>query len=349
MTVEAATEEDEEAMHSPNKRIVNLLITAALVCTAVAGEIKGQRGNNSELNDPGRSSVSQGKRRSDGVRSVTIPITVRSRKDNSVQSEIQPLGLLTVREDGDEQKILSIRAIGTDTPISVAVLVQDDVVSSISNEIKSMKEFIRRLPRGSRVMVGYIRSGSLEIRQRFTADLDRAADALRTPIGSASAAPYNPYVEIVEGLKRFESMPRGRRAMLVISDGLDISRGLDSATPTQSIDLRRAIKEAQRQAVAVYSFYAPSVTSASLNNLSLISYGQGSLELLSEETGGRAFFQGTGAPVSFDPYLRDLAGTFIRQIALTYLSTHPKKGFHRIEVTSDRRDIEIDHPAGYTR
>jgi VWFA-related protein len=336
-------------MRSPNKHFINSLIMAAIVCAGLAVEIKGQRGNSSELDDPERSNVSQGKRGVGGVRPVTIPITVRSRKDDAVQSELQPLGTLTVREDGEEQKILSIRAIGTDTPISVAVLVQDDVVASISNEIKSMKEFIRRLPRGSRVMVGYIRSGSLEIRQRFTADLDRAADALRTPIGSASAAPYNPYIEILEGLRRFESMPRGRRAMLVVSDGLDISRGLDSAQPSQSIDLRRAVKEAQRQAVAIYSFYAPSVTSTSLNNFSLIGYGQGSLQLLSEDTGGRAFFQGTGAPVSFDPFLRDLAGTFIRQIALTYLSTHPKKGFHRIEVTSDRRDIEIDHPAGYTR
>ena len=335
-------------MRSPKKRIVNLLAAAALICAAAAtAEIKGQPGS-SELNEGPRSSKAQGKR-GGGVRSVTIPITVRSRKDNSVQSELQPLGVLTVREDGDEQKILSIRAIGTDTPISVIVLVQDDVVSSISNEIRSLKQFIQRLPRGSRVMVGYIRSGSLEIRQRFTADLERAADALRIPIGSASAAPYNPYVQIVEGLKRFESMPKGRRAMLVVSDGLDISRGVDSAQPSQSVDLRRAIREAQRQSVAIYSFYAPSVTSATLNNRLLAGYGQGSLELLSEETGGRAFFQGTGAPVSFDPFLRDLAGTFIRQIALTYLSTHPKKGFHRIEVTSDRRDIEIDHPAGYTR
>lgn len=335
-------------MSSPKRGIVKLLVAAALIGASAFTEIKGQTGS-SELNGSANPAKSQGKRGSGSVRSVTIPITVRSRKDNSVQSELQPVGMLTVREDGEEQQILSIRALGTDTPISVAILVQDDVVSSINNEIRALRDFIRRLPRGSRVMVGYLRSGSLEIRQRFTADLERAAEALRTPLGSAAAAPYNPYIEIVEALRRFESMPRGRRAMLVVSDGLDISRGLDSALPSQSIDLKRAIREAQRQAVAIYSFYAPSVTIARLDNVSLSSYGQGSLEQLSEETGGRAFFQGTGAPVSFDPFLRELAGTFIRQIALTYLSTHPKKGFHRIEVTSDRPDIEIDHPAGYTR
>jgi VWFA-related protein len=316
-------------MPSPNRRISGVILTLALICAAAGIKAYGQpRG---------------------GVRSVTIPITIRHRGSDAAQRELQQLGGLTVREDGEEQKILSIRAYGTETPISVAILIQDDVVTSISNEIKPLGEFIRRLPRGSRVMVGYIRSGSLQIRQKFTADLERAADALRVPIGSATAAPYNPYVEIVEGLRRFEAMPKGRRAMLVVSDGVDTSRGFDSSSPSQSTDLQRAIKEAQRQGVAIYSFYAPTVTTTALNSLRLISNGQGSLELLADDTGGRAFFQGTGAPVSFDPYLKELAGTFIRQIALTYLSTHPKKGFHRIKVDSGSKDVEIEHPSGYTR
>lgn len=316
-------------MPSPYRRISSVIVTLALIGVVAGIEASGQpRG---------------------GVRSVTIPITIRLKGNDAAQRELQQIGELTVREDGEEQKILSIRAYGTETPISVAILIQDDVVTSISNEIKPLGEFIRRLPRGSRVMVGYIRSGSLQVRQKFTADLERAAEALRVPIGSANAAPYNPYVEVIEGLRRFEAMPKGRRAMLVVSDGVDTSRGFDSSSPSQSLDLQRAIKEAQRQGVAVYSFYAPTVTSSALNNLRLISNGQGSLELLADDTGGRAFFQGTGAPVSFDPYLKELAGTFTRQIALTYLSTHPKKGFHRIEVNSGRKDVEIEHPTGYTR
>ncbi len=333
-------------MFTPKRRINCMVLLVALICAAT-GIIANGQPRDSQAGGDDRPANARGQR--GGVRSVTIPITIRHRGSDAAQRELQQVGELSVREDGDEQRILSIRAYGTETPISVAILIQDDVVTSISNEIKPLGEFIRRLPRGSRVMVGYIRSGSLQIRQRFTADLNRAAEALRVPAGFASAAPYNPYVEIVEGLRRFEAMPKGRRAMLVVSDGVDTSRGFDSSSPTQSIDLQRAIKEAQRQGVAVYSFYAPTVTTNSLNSRSLISNGQGSLELLADDTGGRAFFQGTGAPVSFDPYLKELAGTFTRQIALTYLSTHPKKGFHRIEVKSGRKDVEIEHPSGYTR
>jgi VWFA-related protein len=332
-------------MSDPKKRIAGVILIATLFCMA-AGLKASAQPRSSQVDGDERAVKVQEK---GSVRTVTIPITVRQRGANAAQQELQNIGILTVFEDGEEQKILSIRALGTDTPISVAVLIQDDVVSSISNEISALKDFINHLPKGSRVFVGYIRSGSLEVRQRFTADLNRAASSLRIPIGSSIAAPYNPYVEIVEGLRRFEAMPKGRRAMLVVSDGLDISRGFDSSSPGQSIDLQRAVKEAQRQGVAVYSFYAPSASSAAIGSSRLIANGQGSLEVLAKETGGRAFFQGTSAPVSFDPFLKQLAGTFTRQIALTYLSTHLNKGFHRIKINAGREDIEVDHPAGYKR
>jgi hypothetical protein len=77
--------------------------------------------------------------------------------------------------------------------------------------------------------------------------------------------------------------------------------------------------------------------------------GQSSLQKLSDDTGGKAFFQGTSAPVSFQPFLREISATLDRQIALTYLSTHPNKGFHRLDVKPLDRDVEVRHPAGYTR
>src|SRR4029079_6569931 len=129
---------------------------------------------------------------------------------------------------------------------------------------------------------------------RFTTDLEKAAKALRPPTGFPSSGPYNPYVEVVEALKRFESQTLGSRAILRVSDGLDISRGVDSSSPTQSVDLQRAVNESQRRGVAIYGFYAPTIVAAT--NPALVSNAQSSSLRLSEETGGIAFFQGTGAP-----------------------------------------------------
>jgi VWFA-related protein len=235
----------------------------------------------------------------------------------------------------------------TNSPITLAILIQDDLVPSIGPEARSLADFVRSLPRGSRIMVGYIRTGSLQVRQKFTTDLEKAAKAIRPPNGLASAAPYNPYVEVIEALKKFEAQPAGRRAVLLVSDGLDTSRGIDSSGPSESLDLQRAINEAQRKSVAVYGFYVPTVAAGT--SLILVGNAQSSLLRLANETGGKAFFQGTGAPVSFNPFIKELDESLDRQIALTFLSTHPAKGFHKIAVKSSTPGVEVAHPSGYYR
>jgi VWFA-related protein len=331
-------------MRKAHRRIVILLVASLLNCTIAAADVRGQN-RDSESQEGNRAAPRILEKRG-SVRPVTIPITIRFRKESKEKRELEPVGDITVREDGEAQKIISRRGIGS-SPLTLAVLLQDGVVPSVSSDITRIADFVRHLPRGSRVLVGYIRPGSLQVQQKFTSDLERAASSMRAPIPFASASSANTYIEIIEGLRRFDSQPTGRRAILVVSDGLDNSQGL-SLGP-QSLNLERAIKEAQRRSVAIYSFYAPTFNTTAGGSQLLIGNAQGSLERLSEETGGRAFFQGTGAPVSFEPYLRDLATSLSRQIAVTYLSTHTNKGYHRIQVQSDRADIEIEHPTGYTR
>lgn len=200
------------------------------------------------------------------------------------------------------------------TPVNLAILLQDDLVSQVGNELDVTRDFIRSLPSGSRVMVGYIRSGSLQVRQPFTTDLDKAARSLRIPTASTSASPFNPYVEVIEALRKFDSGWKGTNAVLLISDGLDTSRGFDSSAAGNTLDLERAIKIANDRNVAVFSFYAPSVGLTSRSRLAA-SYGQSSLNRLADETGGKAFFQGTTGFVTFDSYFRRLRETLNQQYA----------------------------------
>ena len=199
------------------------------------------------------------------------------------------LGALAVpaKEKADKARLLA--------PINLAVLIQDDLVSRVANEIDTTRDFIRSLPAGSRVMVGYITAGSLQVRRPFTADLEKAAGSLRIPASNTSATSFNPYVEVVEALRKFDSEAKNQdsknqNVLLLISDGLDDSRGFDSSV-LQSVDLDRAIRKAKQADVQIYSFYAPSVGLTSRSRLAA-SYGQSSLNRVSNETGGKAFFQG---------------------------------------------------------
>src|ERR1700720_660018 len=122
-------------------------------------------------------------------------------------------------------------------PLNIAILIQDDLISRVGNELGVTRDFIRSLPPGSRVMVGYITAGTLQVRQPFTTDLDRAAKSLRIPIASTSASAFNPYVEVIEALKKFDPNWRGHNAVLLISDGLDTSHGFDSTSAGQTLDI----------------------------------------------------------------------------------------------------------------
>lgn len=190
-------------------------------------------------------------------------------------------------------------------PLNIAILIQDDLTSRVGNELGVTRQFIRSLPAGSRVMIGYITAGSLQDRQPFTTDLNRAANSLRIPIASTSASAYNPYVEVIEALKKFDSSWKGHSAVLLISDGLDTSHGFDATAAGDTLDIDRTIKEANRRSVAIYSFYAPSVGLTSHSHLAA-SFGQSSLNRVSHDTGGKAFFQGTTGFVTFDSYFSRL-------------------------------------------
>ncbi|HKY04450.1 MAG TPA: hypothetical protein VJQ56_06155, partial [Blastocatellia bacterium] len=213
-----------------------------------------------------------------------------------------------------------------------------------NNELNEIKEFIRRLPEGSRVMTGYLTAGSMQVKQEFTTDRASAADSLRVVRGSEFAAPYSPYSGLIDGLKRFDSQPVGRRIVLFVSDGLDTSRGFRSASPSLSIDLERAIAEAQRRGVSVFSIYAPSVGLTSFNRLA-VNFGQGSLNKLADETGGEAFFSGTDF-VTFDPYFKEFNELLGLQWIITYRSSSTGKSFRRIEVTAEE-DVHLHYPEGY--
>src|SRR5215467_3983806 len=199
-------------------------------------------------------------------------------------------------------------------PLNLAVLIQDDLISQVGNEIGVTKDFIRSLPQGSQVMVGYITTGTLQVRQPFTTDLEKAANSLRIPISSRGSSAFNPYVEVIEALRKFESSGTNANALLLISDGLDTSRGFDSTAAGYTLDIERAISEANKRHVSIFSFYAPSVGLTSRSHLAA-SYGQSSLNRVSNETGGKAFFQGTTGFVTFDSYFSRLRETLNRQYA----------------------------------
>lgn len=305
-----------------------MLVSVALLCF-LAASVTGQR----KQNDP-----------SESERNVTILVTAHPHNDRmrDAAMKLRPDDFV-VREDKRPQQIISVKR-ASEAPTILAVLIQDDLVSRVNNELNAIKEFIRRMPDGSRVMTGYVTSGTLQVSQDFTTDRERAAASLRIVRSNESGSPYNPYVEVVEALRRFDTPAVGRRLILLISDGLDTSHGFRGASPMHSPDLDRAIAEAQRRGVSVFSIYAPTVGLARVRGME-VNFGQGSLIRLADETGGEAFMSGTDF-VTFDPYFKEFNDVLGLQWLVTYRSSGIGRSFRSVEITTEQ-NVHLHYADGY--
>jgi VWFA-related protein len=277
-----------------------------------------------------------------GANTITVLVTPQVHN----KKEAEAAGKLTdddfaVKENGRPQKVLSAKP-AANVPLVVEVLIQDNLKSRIDDEMKGLKDFIRDLPNGSLVLTGYMTTGSLDVRQDFTPDHEVAASSLRVLTGRG---PYNPYIEVIEGLRRFDSQPQGRRIIVLVTDGLDLSHGAGDANPDVSIDLGRAIREAQIRGVAIFSFFEPAREPGNTERRLDVTFGQGSLDKISGETGGDSFVGPTDV-VSLSPYLAQMKDEISRQWLVTYQSSNTGSGFRRIVVAAESR-VRLHYKNGY--
>jgi VWFA-related protein len=277
-----------------------------------------------------------------GANTVTILVTPQAHN----KKEVEAADKLTdddfaVKENGRPQKVLSAKP-AADTPMVVEVLIQDNLKGRIDDELRGLKDFIRGLPSGSRVLVGYLTTGTLDVRHDFTDDREVAAASLRVLTGRS---PYDPYSEVIEGVRRFDSERQGRRIIVLVSDGLDLSHGVADSNPENSIDLGRAIREAQTRGVTIFSFFEPTREPGNIDKRLDVTFGQGSLDKISSETGGDAFLGPTDV-VSLSPYLAQMKDELARQWMVSYQTANTGPGFRHIQ-TAAEKGVHLHYMHGY--
>jgi len=276
-----------------------------------------------------------------GASNVTIVVTPRvHNKKEAAAADALTADDFAVKENGRPQKVISAK-LASGAPLALELLIQDNLRGRIDDELAGLRTFIKSLPTGTRVLTGYLTTGSLDVRHDFTADLDAAAASLRV---LTRRTPYNPYVGVIDALKHFDSEQPVRRIIVLVSDGLDLARGREEANPANSIDLAHAIRECQSRGVAVFSFFEPSTEPGATERLD-VTFGQGSLESISQETGGDAFLGPTDV-VSLAPYLAMMKDELPRQWLVTYQSDSSGAGFRKLQVASER-NLHLLYPRGY--
>ena len=218
------------------------------------------------------------------------------------------------------------------------VLVDDAVDSSVGIQLSDVRRFIEQQPAASAIGIGYLRNGIVEIRQTPTLDHAKAAAALRIPISSIGTM-ASPYLSLSDLIKRW---PAGsmRREVVIITSGDDPLGGSGPMNPYADA----AIEDAQRAGLVVYAIYTPGIGHAG-HSYWRENWGQNHLAQLAEETGAEAYVMGFGPPVSFAPYLEDLAAHLSHQYLLTFLAKPEKKAsFQSVKVRTELPNVELLAP-----
>lgn len=245
----------------------------------------------------------------------------------------------TIKVDNRNTPVTSINRV-VPAGAEVALLIDDGLRTSVGRELSSLRSFVQSLPAGTSIFVGYMQNGRVVPAQDFTSDLARAAQAVRIPEGSPgiSASPYLCLSDFVKKWPSAEadpdtigaSAPRKARFVLMITDGVDPYNGSTRMSNQDSPYVAAAVSDAQRSGVPVYSIY---FSDAGLRGGQASFSGQSYLSQVADGTGGRAYYMGTGNPVSMTPFLEQ----FKRAVAETYVATFDAPGgknLVRVKVTT---------------
>ncbi len=219
--------------------------------------------------------------------------------------------------------------------LELFVLLDDATYTALGAQLEDLRQFILAQPPSTAVGVGYMRDGTVNIAQNLTTEHAEAAKALRLPLGNIGAM-ASPYLSIGDLIKRWPETPE-RRELLVISDGIDRFGGVGPSNPY----VETSIEQAQRAGIIIYAVYAAGVGHYG-HSFWRVNWGQNYLSEVASETGGEAYFQGFDTPISFTPFLDDLARRLTHQYHLEFAAKVEKKaGFQKVRVKTEVPNVEL--------
>jgi len=219
--------------------------------------------------------------------------------------------------------------------LQLFLLIDDSANTSLGSQLEDLRQFIAAQPPTTEIGVAYMQNGTAQILQNLTTDRALAAKALRLPFGNAGAS-ASPYFSLGDLIKRW---PEGKvpREVLMVTDGIDRYWGSGPDDPYVS----STIDQAQKAGVVVFAIYMPGVGHYG-HSFWRINWGQNYLSQVADETGGEAYYLGNGAPVSFSPYLDDLANRLGRQYWLSFQAPPEKKaGFQQVKVQTEVPNVDL--------
>ncbi|MEE8201419.1 MAG: hypothetical protein V3R29_09660 [Candidatus Acidoferrales bacterium] len=220
-------------------------------------------------------------------------------------------------------------------PVRLALLIDDSAGTQVAGSLDELGSFLRSLPRGSEVMIAYLRRGKLVTAQAFTSNLEGAANSLRAPSGFAGAGPAD-LAQLVYEVLRLFPQPRtfgdaARAQILYLGEGTN-------ADPHTDIPLHRTLQQARARGIPVWAIHVHGAEAFSSQPAGGAAANQEAyLDWLTRETGGMTFGLSLHS-LSLDPYLRRFRAMLDRQY-LVEIDSPDGDGPLRIRIRRQQLDL----------
>jgi hypothetical protein len=250
---------------------------------------------------------------------------------------------LTVMQSYEPRQVTNLISLrGDRAGLELFLLVDHCSNCEPGSKFEEINRFILSQPSTTAVGVAYIQSGRLQVAQNPTTDRDRAVNALTTPEGSKPASPFTALAALIRGWPQGAPGSTIRRAVLMISNGINpVAKNPSATNELPDTSAEAALAAAQRAGVTVYVIYHPSADYLNTDSSQLYS-GQVQLAHVADESGGEAYFLGFGPLPSLAPFLADLSDHLANQYLLEFIATPAKTGGELESVTAKSKIAGVE-------
>ena len=230
----------------------------------------------------------------------------------------------SVFEDGVKQNLISFQH--TDLPVSIGLVIDNSgsMYRKRPSVNKSALDLIQASnPEDEAFVVNF--SDEAFIDSEFTSDIHKLRDGLSHIDSRGGTALYDAVVASAD--KLVADAKRPKQVLILITDGEDNA---------STLTLEQTIHRVQELSGPV--IYSIGLLFGDEMSRAEVRHARRALEMLSEETGGMAFFPKTIDQV--DQIAAEVAQDIRSQYTLGYRSTKPtsEPGFRRVEVTAEQKD-----------
>jgi hypothetical protein len=251
-------------------------------------------------------------------------------------------GQLEVKLNGKQATVTSLTQLtSANSPVELVLLIDGGVRTSLYGEAGTILGFVKEIPTNTQMTIGYMENGRAALQGPLTSDPAAIESGLHMTSGQAGSS-ASPYFCLSDLAKHWPSNNAvARRVVVMITDGVD---NYDRRFDTEDPYVQTAINDSVHAGLTIFTMYWHDSGRGSSTEAETDA-GQNLLLQVAQATGGNSYWQGTGNPVSLQPYFEDLRRRLRSEYALVVSAPFKGKPFEAtLKVKASAPNAKVTAP-----